>query len=85
MRDFSLAPLPSTGEHEPTSHLTTKTLDHNVLFYKLVLKESKKRKTNQTLTFRVQQEPTVEENEDAFWTTHHNHHLVITNGTHLMH
>lgn len=43
------------------------TLNHNAVFYKLVMRENKKRKTNQASSFRAPLEAAFEEDEDAFW------------------
>lgn len=45
---------------------TPKTLDHSGVFYKLVLKENKKRKTNVTSSSRAPQVAEVEEDEYAY-------------------
>lgn len=49
------------------SALNSKNLDCNVIFYKPVLRENKKRKTNLTSSYKAPLEAAVEEDEDALW------------------
>lgn len=49
-----------------TSILPPKTLDYNLIYYKLVLKENKKRKTNDAST-SSEEPPHNELDDDDFW------------------